>query len=151
MKTRLATPTFLLFASAVLASPVQAQDASGEWEVKWENETPRGVVARTMLVTLEQSGATLTGSAQPQARSGRGQAERGGDRPGNREGGPPPIEVADGTVEGGRVTFSLSLGRGDRTMTQTFTGRLDGNRITGTISTPRGDVPFTAERKSRES
>ncbi|MBT8336421.1 MAG: hypothetical protein KJO11_07440 [Gemmatimonadetes bacterium] len=96
----------------------QTPDLSGEWTLSWE--TPRG--DRTMDVALEQSEMTFTGTASTQM----------GDAP-----------ISEGSIEGDRVTFTLSMamgGRGGggggqgRTIEQRFEGVLADGEITGDLT-----------------
>ncbi len=82
----IATAAFL----ATTASAA-AQDISGMWEVSWES--PRG--AQTWVMTLEQDGMNLTGTAQTQ----RGEST-----------------ISNGMVHGNEVTFTVSVGDGQFTL-----------------------------------
>ena len=109
---------------AYAPTPLAAQtpDLSGEWTLSWE--TPRG--DRSFEVTLDQTDMTFSGvAAMPQ--------------------GEAPVE--DGSIDGDRVKFTLSLamggrggrggGAGDgqgRTMQQTFEGVLADGVITGELT-----------------
>ena len=84
------------------------------WEVSWES--PRG--AQTFVITFEQDGMELTGTAQ--MRRGEG-------------------TVSDGMIHGNEVSFTLSMGGGRFTLT--FKGEVDGDTMAGTLTTPRGASP----------
>ena len=103
-----------------VAAPVAAQDVSGMWEVSWES--PRG--AQTFVITFEQDGMELTGTAQ--MRRGEG-------------------TVSDGMIHGNEVSFTLSVGGGRFTLT--FKGEVDGDTMAGTLTTPRGESPWTGKKK----
>ena len=103
-----------------VAAPVAAQDVSGMWEVSWES--PRG--AQTFVITFEQDGMELTGTAQ--MRRGEG-------------------TVSDGMIHGNEVSFTLSMGGGRFTLT--FKGEVDGDTMAGTLTTPRGASPWTGKKK----
>jgi hypothetical protein len=129
------------FAGAPL--PAQAQDLSGEWMLTLE--TPRG--EREIEVVIEQAEMAFTGTATTQM----------GEAP-----------LSDGSIEGDRVTFVLSMamggrGRGGgggggqgRTVEQRFEGTLADGVVTGEVSMsgmggPRGgggdrSFPFTMRR-----
>jgi hypothetical protein len=128
-------PFFLLtFLLAVGVQEARAQvDITGTWEISWE--TPRG--ATTSTFTFEQDGGTFTGTAQ-MAMGGR----RGGAGGGTRE-----IEITDGKVDGDQVSFSMAMGRGERSFTFTFAGTVDGDAMEGTMTTMRGENPFTGKKK----
>lgn len=132
-----------LVLAALVASPVLAQDMSGSWEIT--SQTPRG--EQTMTLVVEQSGSELTGTVT-MARMGRpGGGGGGGDTAGR---GPMEVEISDGTVSDGDFSFTLTLGRGGRSISQTFTGRFEGGEMSGMITGgPRGgERPFTGVRGS---
>lgn len=122
-RTRFTLAAALLAAVSMTPEPAAGQAAvSGTWELTWE--TPRG--ARTITMTLTQDSTTVTGTA----------AMPMGDVP-----------VQDGVVDGDRVSFSLVMGRGDRTFEMKFEGTVDGAAMTGTMLGMRGnEVPFTGKR-----
>ncbi len=124
------------------AAPVAAQDVSGTWEIAYTMETPRGSFERTLVVTLEQDGTTLTGTAEMAA---MGRPGRGGTGAG---GGTRSVEISDGMVAGDEVMFTLVLGGGQRTFELMFAGQVDGDAMEGTVSSPMGgDSAFTGKRK----
>ncbi len=106
----------------------KAVDVAGRWELT--SEGMRGT--RTWQLTFTQEGSTLSGHAEGQ----RGQ-----------------IEIQRGSVTGNEITFTMQMGRGDRTFEMTYTGTVEGDSASGTFLTPRGDsVPWTAKRvKSDDS
>jgi hypothetical protein len=108
-----------------LALPVQAQhvDVTGKWETT--RETPRGTMTTTF--TFNQDGGTLTGTVGSQ----RGDSE-----------------ITNGSIEGNKITFTLVMTMGDRTMEMVYSGTVEGDAITGTMQTPRGEQPWTAKRAS---
>ncbi len=61
------------------------------------------------------------------------------------------VQVPEGTISGGDFSFAVTMGRGDRTFTQEFTGHVEGDEMNGTMSGgPRGgEVPFTGVRESQ--
>ena len=128
-------PFFLLtFLLSVGAQEARAQvDITGTWELSWE--TQRG--ATTSTVNFEQDGDTFTGTAQ-MAMGGRGGGAGGGTR---------EIEITDGKVDGDQITFSMAMGRGERSFTFTFAGTVDGDAMEGTMTTMRGENPFTGKKK----
>ncbi|UCG87695.1 MAG: hypothetical protein JSW71_03865 [Gemmatimonadota bacterium] len=119
--------TLALMAGALLALmvavPAQAQDVdvTGKWETT--RETPRGTMTTTF--TFAQEGTKLTGTVGSQ----RGDSD-----------------ITNGSVEGTKITFTLVMTMGDRTMEMTYTGTVEGDTITGTTQTPRGEQPWTAKR-----
>lgn len=107
----------------LLAVPLQAQDVNitGKWETT--RETPRGTMTTTF--TFAQDGHELTGTLSSQR----------GDR-----------EITDGLVEGNKITFTMVMTMGERTVEMKYSGTVEGDTITGTIQTSRGEVPWTAKR-----
>ncbi len=130
---RLIPVVFLLAFLLVPAAGIQAQaDVSGTWEITWEG--PRGPSTTTFV--FQQEGQALTGTAQMAMRGpNRGQGQ-------GRE-----VEITDGKVEGNTITFSMTMGMGQRSMSFKFTGTVDGNNMEGTMETPRGENPFKGIRK----
>lgn len=126
-------------AAAVLAAPLSAQDVpiAGEWDLAWQMETPRGTRAQVAIARFEVEGSSLTGTL---TMSLPGRGEQGGMR---------DFDLHDGSVDGTEIEFSVTLGRGDRSVTQVFraTVRVDG--MTGVVVTPRGEVSFTGSRRAR--
>ena len=57
------------------------------------------------------------------------------------------VAIKNGMLHGDQLTFSLELGMGDRTMTQTFAATVTGDTLEGKITTPRGENPFKGARK----
>jgi len=122
-----------LAATFAFAASASAQDVSGTWEISWE--TPRG--AQTVNFTFAQDGSALTGSAEMTM-----------GRPGGGGGQSRTVEISDGTVEDGHISFSLALGGGQRSFTMSFAGTVDGDAMKGTVTNPRGgENPFTGKRK----
>jgi hypothetical protein len=124
------------------AAPVSAQDATGAWEIAYTMQTPRGSMERTMVVHLEQDGASLTGTAEMPAMR----------RPGGGGGGSAEtrtVDISDGMVAGNEVLFTITLGRGDRTFAMTFSAAMDGDTMEGSVTNPMGggESPFTGARQ----
>ncbi|KPJ90878.1 MAG: hypothetical protein AMS18_09805 [Gemmatimonas sp. SG8_17] len=109
----------------MMALPVQAQDVdvTGKWETT--RETPRGTMTTTF--TFVQEGSELTGTVGSQ----RGDSE-----------------ITNGSIEGNKISFTLVMTMGDRTMEMVYSGTVEGDTITGTMQTPRGEQPWTAKRAS---
>ena len=125
--------------SAVVGSPASAQNVpiAGEWDLAWQMETPRGTRAQVAIARLEVDGASLTGTL---TMSLPGRGEQGGTR---------DFELHDGSVDGNEIEFSVTLGRGDRSMTQSFRATVRADGMTGVMVTPRGEVSFTGSRRAR--
>lgn len=125
IRTTLTAAAFAFLAAAPVAAQAAKQapaDASGEWTLT--STTPRG--ERTSKLTLQQKGTDLTGSME--ARMGE-------------------VAISNGSVKDGKVAFTLTMGRGDRTFSMVYEGSLKGDVIEGTYTNPRGDkIPFKATR-----
>lgn len=104
------------------AAPASAQSVTGTWELTWEN--PRG--AQTVTFVFAQEGMNVTGTAQ--MRMGE-------------------VAIKNGMLHGDQLTFTLELGMGERTMTQSFSATVKGDTMDGKITTPRGENPFKGVRK----
>lgn len=135
-------PFFLSSLALLLLVPslrAQTADVSGAWEVTWE--TFRGTA--TMDVTFAQDGSALSGSGKISLPGG----------PRGRSPQPREVEVAEGSVDGDRITFSFEfepMGRRQtgRDLVMTFTGTVSGNEMEGTVSGMRGNEnPFTGVKK----
>jgi hypothetical protein len=127
------------------AAPVQAQDVTGDWTITYSQMGRQGGAPRevSMEVTLVQDGAVVTGTTM-MAMRGRG---GGGEAPAPQE-----VAISDGTMEDGKLTFSIARAMGERTMTMTFTGTVDGNAMEGTMATAGGmgggePIPFKGVKK----
>lgn len=119
------TPAAALAALALLLAfslPASAQSIAGTWDLTWE--TPRG--AQTVTFVLAQDGMNVTGTAQ--MRMGE-------------------VAIKNGMLHGDHLTFTLELGMGERTMTQSFSATVSGDAMDGKITTPRGENPFKGVRK----
>jgi uncharacterized protein YfiM (DUF2279 family) len=132
---------FGIFAAVFLflALPLQAQDVSGTWDIT--TTTQRG--ERTITVTLVQDGATVTGTAMMPMMG----------RPGGGGGNQAPMEVAisDGKFENGTLTFSITMGMGERSFTQTYTATsVTATTMEGTVTggmRATDPIPFKGAKK----
>jgi hypothetical protein len=97
-----------------------AVDMTGVWEIT--SESPRGTQTRT--ITFEQDGNKLTGTMETQM-------------------GSVPIE---GSVEGNKITFTMTFSRGERSFEMVYTGTVEGDTAKGTMQTPRGETEWTGKR-----
>ena len=98
-------------AALLLALAARASDLTGDWH--WTSASPTGPVV--MTAQLVQQDGILTGTVT------------------GRQG---PAAIAGGTLQQGRVAFSVLRGSGGKTMLIKYAGQLDGNTITGTIERP---------------
>ena len=99
-------------ATLTLALPASAQSVAGTWDLAWE--TPRG--AQNTTFVFAQDGMNVTGTAQ--MRRGENTME---------------VPIKNGMLHGDQLTFSLEMGMGERTMTQTFAATVKGNAMEGKI------------------
>ena len=127
-------------------TPLQAQDVTGTWTLTYSQMGRGGqAMERSMEITFKQDGATVTGTTMMQM----------GGRPGGAGGDPPaPQEVAiqDGKLDGNTLTFAITRGMGERTMTQVFSGTVSGSTMEGTITMSGGmgggePIPFKGVKK----
>jgi hypothetical protein len=95
-------------------------DMTGVWEIT--SESPRGTMTRT--ITFEQDGTMLTGTMETQM-------------------GSMPLE---GSVEGNKITFTMTFARGDQSFEMVYTGTVEGDTAKGTMQTPRGETEWTGKR-----
>lgn len=104
------------------AQEAKAVNVAGKWELTWE--TPRGT--STMTLNLTQDSTKVTGTA----------TMRMGDVP-----------IKDAKLDGNNLSFTLELGRGQRTFEMQCKATVDGDAMKGTMSNPRGgERPFTGKR-----
>ena len=96
---------------ALLAVGAWGADVSGQWKGEWTDsrDTP------PYTFTFTQDGASLTGTV------GTGDGD---------------IEIRDGKVNGDRVSFVVVRKVGAREMTASYSGRVDGGEITFKVSLP---------------
>jgi hypothetical protein len=134
-------PAFLLF----FAGPLQAQGVTGTWELTYSTAGRGGeTMTRTMTVNLVQEEAAVTGTVTLAAMGGR----RGGG--GGNPPAPQEIAIENGTMEGDSLTFSYTMGMGDRSFTQTFKAKVTGDTMEGTMSGAMRQmepVPFKGVKK----
>lgn len=125
------TTTAAAFAALALllaaGAPAAAQSVAGTWELTWE--TPRG--AQTVTFVFAEEGMNVTGHAV--MRRGENSME---------------VPVGNGMIHGDQLTFSLQMGMGERTITQSFAATVKGDTMEGKITTPRGENPFRGVRKA---
>lgn len=112
-------------ASAQAMKAGQKVDVSGKWDLSWQ--TQRG--ERTMTVTLQQdSSMSVTGTATMPM----------GDVP-----------IKDGKLTGDKLTFTLQMGRGDRSFAMQYEATVTGDSMKGTVKGPQGQPrDFTGKRQS---
>jgi hypothetical protein len=109
------------FAVSVLTATAFAADPSGTW--KWTSVTTHGGPAEVTAVLKVKAGA-LTGTVT------------------GRQG---PAEIADASVNGSQITFTVTRTSGIATVVFKYTGEMAGDTIIGTIERtgPTVDTPPT--------
>jgi hypothetical protein len=113
----------------IMAGPLQAQDVSGVWTLSYSQMGRQGGAPRdvSMDVTLKQDGATVTGSAlMPMGGRGGGGGE------------PQEVPIAEGKIEGDKLTFSIVRGQGERSMVLLFTSTVAESDMEGTLAMTGG-------------
>jgi hypothetical protein len=107
-----------------VAANARADDkanATGTW--KWNRKTPDGQ-EQEISATLKQDGEKLTGAvASPLGE----------------------VEIQDGKVKDGHVSFRISFDAGGNQVTAKFSGKLDGDKIKGKVEITGGDNNRTVD------
>jgi hypothetical protein len=101
--------TILLVASFAL----MAADVSGKWT--FEAPGRGGNPGRPTTITLKAEGTTLTGTVPA--------GGRGGDTP------PPPIAIADGKIDGDKISFTVTREMNGNTMVTKYEGTVTGDEM----------------------
>lgn len=109
-------------AFCVLSVAAYAADASGTW--KWSQPGRGDAPAREASVTLAVKDGKLTGQATLPGRGGDAGA---------------PVAIANGSVNGDTISFTVERQRGDNKIVTKYTGKLSGDTITGTSEGPGRD------------
>jgi len=128
----------------LLASPVQAQeDVSGEWTLTYTMMGRQGGQGREINqdITLVQDGTTVTGTAVLTM-----------GRPGGGGGQTQEVEITDGKIEGDQLTFTITRGMGERSMSTVYTATVSGSEMEGTLAFSGGrggmePITFTGVKK----
>lgn len=111
----------LIWASTATAADEPA-NVAGTWEIT--SGGPRG--SRTQTLTIQQDGTAIKGTI----------SGRRGER------------AFEGTVEGNKLNFTVSIETPNRTFTLEYSGTVDGDSIKGTVHSERFDGEWTGKRKS---
>lgn len=112
----------VVVATLVLAPTAQAADPTGTW--KWSTTFNNQTRETTLKLKLEDG--KLTGAIL-----GRNDQET-------------PIE--DAKIDGDKISFSVTRGRGEQKFTSKYSGTVSGDTIKGTIESPGRD----GQTRSRE-
>ncbi|MFH1762977.1 MAG: hypothetical protein ABIF09_02190 [Gemmatimonadota bacterium] len=128
-----------------LATPVQAQNVTGDWTITYSQMGRQGGAARevSMEITFLQDGTAVTGTTM-MAMGGRG---GGGEAPAPQE-----IAISDGKMDGNTLTFTINRGMGERTISMVFTGTVAEDAMEGTMAMAGGmgggePIPFKGVKK----
>ena len=122
---RLAQSAALAFVALLaLGSPAQAQaDVSGSWILTVESPEAGGDVT----AVFEQDGETVTGALESPMVGG--------------------IEMSDGRIEGGKLTFLLHVDIEGQSYTVEVSAEVEGDSMKGSMYLPEtGSMPFTGKR-----
>ncbi len=107
-------------AFSLVAAAQEPAKVAGNWEMSMEG--PRGTMTQTLA--LEQDGKNLKGTLKGQ----RGEA---------------PVT---GTLDGNKITFTVTRETPNGTRTMEYTGTVDGDAMKGTVKFGQRDVEWTAKR-----
>jgi hypothetical protein len=118
MRKKLVLGTIVFLA---VACTLMAADITGKWVAQVEGRNG----ATQVTFDLKASGSALTGTVT----GGMGGGRRGGGGGGGAAAAPAPIEISDGKIDGEKVTFSVKMDRGGRTMVTTYTGTFSGDDL----------------------
>ena len=134
--------SFMTLLFMFLAVPLQAQDVTGAWTLTYTMTGRNGQeMERTIDIAFQQEGTAVTGTVTLAGRGGRG---------GGGGGAPREVEIQDGTMVGNTLTFSYTMGMGERSFTQSFTATVTGNTMEGTLSggmRQTDPIPFTGVKR----
>jgi hypothetical protein len=129
MKRKFANLTYLAFCAALALGGIataSAEDkvpsATGTWT--WTTPSRDGGEGRKMTLELKQDGEKLTGKLSFPGRDGGAARE---------------TEIADGSVKGEEVTFSVTREFNGNKFTSKYTGKLSADAITGKIESKDRD------------
>ena len=100
----------------------KAPSATGNWT--WTVPGRNGGAERKMSLTLTQAGEKLTGKLSSPGRDGGAARE---------------TEIADGSVKGADVTFSVTREFNGTKMTSKYSGKVSGDAITGKVESKDRD------------
>jgi hypothetical protein len=104
------------------AAEDKAPDATGNWT--WTVPGRDGGADRKMTLALKQEGEKLTGKLSSPGRDGGAARE---------------TEIADGSVKGADVTFSVTREFNGTKRTSKYTGKLSADAITGKVESKDRD------------
>jgi len=144
---RIALFGFTAILLMVFAGPLQAQDVTGDWTLTYTMMGRGGQsMERSMDITFQQDGSTVTGTTMMQMRRPAG-GGAGGNPP-----APEEVAIEDGKMEGDQLTFTINRDMGERSFSMTFTGAVAGATMEGTITMSGGrgggePAPFKGVKK----
>ena len=125
---------FVVTIALAFAFAVMAADATGKWT--YEQPGRNGGPARQVTITLKQDGTKLTGSVPGM---GRGGAEA------------PPIEILDGKVDGGNVSFTVKRTTPNGELVTKYEGTINGDEMKLKTTMDMGNGPQTREFTAKRS
>lgn len=115
MKTRSASIRWIIALAALTLWVSFAADIDGKWTGQIQGRNG----PRTQTLMLKASDNTLTGSID---------GGRGG-----------PVEISDGKIDGGNVSFNVVREFQGNKVTQAYKGTISGNELKLTVSGGRGE------------
>jgi opacity protein-like surface antigen len=135
----------LLFVSAILLALVvaaMAADVAGKWTLTQPGRN--GGPDRVTTFEFKADGAKLTGTVAMPAMG------RGGDTPATP---PPPAQIANGKVDGDKISFDVTREFGGNSMTTKYEGVVAGAQINFKITSPgfNGGDPQTREAVAKKA
>ena len=114
---------------AMLMSMATVALAQGKIDGNWEMSMQgRQGNTMTQTLTLKADGSKLTGSIKGQ----RGETA-----------------ISDGTVDGNKITFTVTRQTPNGEFKQTYTGTVDGDNIKGTVQMGENSRDWTAKRAAQ--
>ena len=125
---------FVVTIALVAAFALMAADVSGKWT--FEQAGRQGGTPRQVTITLKADGAKLTGSVPGM---GRGGADV------------PPSEITDGTVDGNKVSFSVTREFNGNKMVTEYEGTVTGDEMKLKITRDTQNGPQTNEVTAKRS
>ncbi len=117
----------------LLATAAHAADASGNWT--WSTPGRNGGPDRVSTLTLKTEGAKLTGKVSAPGRDGKAVE----------------TPIAEGKIEGDKLSFSLVREYNGNLTTNKFSGVVSADKITGKIESIRDGQPQSRDWEAKRT